>query len=179
MTRINKYLALFMLERKDKLHNMLYKINDLKRLLVSTYPWAEGIVFEEVFEAFYTYYNTDVVLVDTMLHYIHIEDPTLRDKVSIFVGFYLNNRINFHTGLMTKTDIHTQEEQIKTLLSENNIFLDGMKICQTIKENNKNFTMQSIFISFLSIDECIDSKKIRILLKLFPSGYIEENALGF
>lgn len=177
MTRINKYLALFMLERKDELHNMLYKINDLKRTLVSTYPWTEGIIFEEIFEEFYNYYSTDVILVDTMLHYIHIEDPSLRDKVSIFVSFYLNYRINFHTGLMTKSDSHTQDAQIVTVLSENKIFLDGMKICQTIQGKNKNFTMESIYISFLSIDECIDSKRERMLLEIFPSGYIEEKTL--
>lgn len=177
MTLLSKYLALYMLENKDELEEILDKIDIIKSNMTE-YPWVNEINFEDVTETFYENYNTNVMVVDTMLHHIHLKDNSLREKTYIFVGVYLNKRINFFTGIMTEWGSNKDINFVNNLLKNNNIILPKLRICQThgntLDARSRGCSMEAIYISFLKIEDEIDAKNIHKLRKIFPDGYIEE-----
>ena len=173
MNRLNKYLALFMLERKDELEQMLCIINDLKRDLKDDYPWTQSLLLEEIIDEFYSNYSKDINVVDTLLHYIHIEDPSLRDRVLLLVAYYFKKYVKFHTGLMENSNDNGQIETVQKILLQNNIRFDSMSVSKTHEFHLYEGNLESIYISFLKIDEVIDRKKIEHLLTIFPNGWAE------
>ena len=115
MTLLSKYLGLYMAENKYELEGILDKIDIIKKNM-SEYPWINEINFEDVAKTFYENYNTNIMVVDTMLHHVHLQDNSLREKVYIFVGVYLNKRINFFTGIMTEWGSNNDINFVNTLL---------------------------------------------------------------
>ena len=177
MTLLSKYLGLYMAENKYELEGILDKIDIIKKNM-SEYPWINEINFEDVAKTFYENYNTNIMVVDTMLHHVHLQDNSLREKVYIFVGVYLNKRINFFTGIMTEWGSNTYINFVNTLLKNNNIILPKLRICQThgntLEARSRGCSMEAIYISFLKIEDEIDNKNIHKLKEIFPDGYIEE-----
>ena len=177
MTLLSKYLGLYMAENKYELEGILDKIHIIKKNM-SEYPWINEINFEDVAKTFYENYNTNIRVVDTMLHHVHLQDNSLREKVYIFVGVYLNKRINFFTGIMTEWGSNNDINFVNTLLKNNNIILPKLRICQThgntLEARSRGCSMEAIYISFLKIEDEIDNKNIHKLKEIFPDGYIEE-----
>lgn len=177
MTLLSKYLGLYMAENKYELEGILDKIHIIKKNM-SEYPWINEINFEDVAKTFYENYNTNIMVVDTMLHHVHLQDNSLREKVYIFVGVYLNKRINFFTGIMTEWSSNNDINFVNTLLKNNNIILPKLRICQThgntLEARSRGCSMEAIYISFLKIEDEIDNKNIHKLKEIFPDGYIEE-----
>ncbi|MEI3337129.1 MAG: hypothetical protein V8R02_06795 [Clostridium sp.] len=177
MTLLSKYLGLYMAENKYELEGILDKIHIIKKNM-SEYPWINEINFEDVAKTFYENYNTNIMVVDTMLHHVHLQDNSLREKVYIFVGVYLNKRINFFTGIMTEWGSNNDINFVNTLLKNNNIILPKLRICQThgntLEARSRGCSMEAIYISFLKIEDEIDNKNIHKLKEIFPDGYIEE-----
>ena len=177
MTLLSKYLGLYMAENKYELEGILDKIDIIKKNM-SEYPWINEINFEDVAKTFYENYNTNIRVVDTMLHHVHLQDNSLREKVYIFVGVYLNKRINFFTGIMTEWGSNNDINFVNTLLKNNNIILPKLRICQThgntLEARSRGCSMEAIYISFLKIEDEIDNKNIHKLKEIFPDGYIEE-----
>ena len=77
MTLLSKYLGLYMAENKYELEGILDKIDIIKKNM-SEYPWINEINFEDVAKTFYENYNTNIMVVDTMLHHVHLQDNSLR-----------------------------------------------------------------------------------------------------
>lgn len=177
MTLLSKYLGLYMAENKYELEGILDKIHIIKKNM-SEYPWINEINFKDVAKTFYENYNTNIMVVDTMLHHVHLQDNSLREKVYIFVGVYLNKRINFFTGIMTEWGSNNDINFVNTLLKNNNIILPKLRICQThgntLEARSRGCSMEAIYISFLKIEDEIDNKNIHKLKEIFPDGYIEE-----
>ena len=177
MTLLSKYLGLYMAENKYELEGILDKIDIIKKNM-SEYPWINEINFEDVAKTFYENYNTNIMVVDTMLHHVHLQDNSLRENVYIFVGVYLNKRINFFTGIMTEWGSNNDINFVNTLLKNNNIILPKLRICQThgntLEARSRGCSMEAIYISFLKIEDEIDNKNIHKLKEIFPDGYIEE-----
>ena len=177
MTLLSKYLGLYMAENKYELEGILDKIHIIKKNM-SEYPWINEINFEDVAKTFYENYNTNIMVVDTMLHHVHLQDNSLREKVYIFVGVYLNKRVNFFTGIMTEWGSNNDINFVNTLLKNNNIILPKLRICQThgntLEARSRGCSMEAIYISFLKIEDEIDNKNIHKLKEIFPDGYIEE-----
>ena len=177
MTLLSKYLGLYMAENKYELEGILDKIHIIKKNM-SEYPWINEINFEDVAKTFYENYNTNIMVVDTMLHHVHLQDNSLREKVYIFVGVYLNKRINFFTGIMTEWGSNNDINFVNTLLKNNNIILPKLRICQThgntLEARSRGCSMEAIYISFLFFYDEIDNKNIHKLKEIFPDGYIEE-----
>ena len=177
MTLLSKYLGLYMAENKYELEGILDKIDIIKKNM-SEYPWINEINFEDVAKIFYENYNTNIMVVDTMLHHVHLQDNSLREKFYIFVGVYLNKRINFFTGIMTEWGSNNDINFVNTLLKNNNIILPKLRICQThgntLEARSRGCSMEAIYISFLKIEDEIDNKNIHKLKEIFPDGYIEE-----
>ena len=170
MTLLSKYLGLYMAENKYELEGILDKIDIIKKNM-SEYPWINEINFEDVAKTFYENYNTNIMVVDTMLHHVHLQDNSLREKVYIFVGVYF-------TGIMTEWGSNNDINFVNTLLKNNNIILPKLRICQThgntLEARSRGCSMEAIYISFLKIEDEIDNKNIHKLKEIFPDGYIEE-----
>lgn len=173
MSALNKYLALFMLERKETLEEMLNEINSLKFKLKDTHPWVNSLVLDEVIYEFYSNYNTDIHIVDTILHYVHVQDESLRGKVNLLVSYYLKVYTKFHTGFMESSSEGKQINEVRKILSNNNINFEDMSVKKTNEFNSSSENLESIYIKFLNIDRVIDRRNVEKLLKVFPDGWKE------
>ena len=176
MIRLNKYLGLYILENKYELEGLLYKIDFIKDKMIQ-YPWINDINESEIIEIYYRHINTDIMVIDSIIHHLHLKDPTLRDNTYLFVAYYKNVRINFFTGLMSPTDNSKSIEEVTDILSCNNILFPKMEVCHTSNTSKKNINNpifnEAIYITFLSIDAEIDRNKIKELFTIFPNGYVE------
>lgn len=170
---LSKYIGLFILENRFELENLLGKIDSTKERMI-TYPWLDEIIASEVIEVFYKHINTDLMVLDTILHDLHLKDPTLRKKTYTFVAYYKNIYFNFFTGLMSPCEKDETIKFVNKILFENNINFDNMKIFHTSDNNKTTYINEAIYISFLSIEEEIDRVHINKLFELFPNGYVEE-----
>jgi hypothetical protein len=171
--RLSKYLGLFILENRFELENLLEKIDYTKEKMPD-YPWLDEIIASEVIEVFYRHVNTDLMVVDSILHHLHLKDQTLREKTYIFVAYYKNIYINFFTGLMSPYEKNETIQVIEKILAENNITFDEMKIFHTSTNNKISYINEAIYISFLCIEGEIDRAHINKLFEIFPNGYVEE-----
>lgn len=94
MKLLNKYIGIYILEKKDELEKILDEIDYLKQKV--NYTWASDIDKDEIIETFYKYYDMGIVELDTLLHFTHLKDVTLREKTYIFVSYFTNKRIIFN-----------------------------------------------------------------------------------
>jgi len=170
---LSKYIGLFILENRFELENLLEKIDSTKEKMI-TYPWLDEVITSEIIEVFYKHINTDLMVLDTILHDLHLKDPTLREKTYAFVAYYKNIYINFFTGLMSPYERDETIKFVEKILSEKNIIFDNMKIFHTTDNNKTTYVNEAIYISFLSIEEEIDRVHINKLFEIFPNGYVEE-----
>lgn len=176
MRLINNFIALYLLENKDELEQVLDNIDNIKKSMPS-YSWVEEINKHEIYHIFYENYNKSIMVIDTMLHYIHLKDYTLRNKCYIFIAYYLNVTINFFTGILSPPNDSTSYNLVSSLIQNNNLTLEKATINFTNGCSNKSklngANKEAIYISFLKIDDEIDNKNIKKLLKIFPNGYME------
>lgn len=173
MNILNKYLALFMLERKETLEEMLGEINTLKFKLQNTHPWVYDLILDEVIYEFYSNYNTDIHILDTILHYVHVQDESLRGKANLLVSYFLKSYTKFHTGFMESSSENKQINEVWEILSNNNINFEDMSIKKTNEFNSSYGNLESVYIKFLNIDGVIDRKNVEKLLTVFSSGWKE------
>lgn len=176
MKRLSKYIGIYILENKFELEELLNKI-DLVKAKMPHYIWIDDIDANEIVEAYCRYFNTDIMVVDSILHHLHLNDPTLREHTYIFVAYYKNKYINFFTGLMTPKNNFKTKKAIKTILDTNYINFNNIQIHHT-SDNNPNLNSniisnEAVYISFLSIEDEIDRQRIKQLYTIFPNGYLE------
>ena len=173
MIRLSKYIGLYILENKCELEPLLDKIDKTKEKMPD-YDWLKEVISTDIMEIFYRHLNTDIMIIDSLLHHLHLNDATLRERTYILVAYYKNKNIIFFTGLMSPSIDCEILDQVKEILNESNLILDNLGIYMTSDTNNKFNANEAIYISFLSIEDEIDRIKIHKLLEIFPNGYVEE-----
>ena len=173
MIRLSKYIGLYILENKCDLEPLLDKIDKTKQKMPD-YDWLKEVISTDITEIFYRHINTDIMVIDSLLHHLHLNDATLREKTYTLVAYYKNININFFTGLMSPgLDCETLD-LVKKILNQNNLLLDNLGIYMTSDDSKKLNANEAIYISFLSIEDEIDRINIHRLLEIFPNGYVEE-----
>ena len=172
MMRLSKYIGLYILENKYELEGFLDKINFTKEKMPG-YIWLDEIIESDVIEVFYRHISTDIMVLDSILHHLHLKDPTLREKTYTVIAYYKDIRINFFTGLMAPNGKDETIQSIKKILNQHNINFDKMDIFHTSDKNETAYVNEAIYISFLSIEEEIDRIRLNKLFEIFPDGYVE------
>lgn len=174
MMRLSKYIAIYILENRDELEGFIENINKTKAKMPD-YNWLDELIEMDVIEVFYRHLNTDIMVLDTILHHLHLKDITLRDKTYTVIAYYKDIHISFFTGLMAPKGDNETIKSIKRILNQNNINFDKMDIFQVSHKDDTTYVNEAIYISFLSIEKEIDRIKVKKLNMVFPDGYVENS----
>lgn len=183
MSNLNKYLALFMLvnNRGDLEGGMEIELDRCSdNLSDKDKEIIKDVHDSDITDVYWTYEGTGVVELDAIMHKLHLEDTTLRDKVNFIINLVDGEYIKFDTQIREHYLEDIKQKEVLELLKSKNIGWKGLTISITWMHDHIN-RVDGLIYEFVTVqfictgDNAEDYKRIDLLKELFPKG---ETMLG-